>query len=159
MFAEICKESEINENALDTISEQIEVHALFSKRGEESVSCTALLTDEGKVILANNSVDILCFTPNDSIQQLDTFLLEVVNIGRVLKMEPIDDLEIILCLTHAGQLAILCQQTWTVMHMCELERVKDFTIVSDVNQDCCVLVSTAAPEILLMNLPGNYLPT
>ncbi|KAI5755505.1 hypothetical protein M8J77_017530 [Diaphorina citri] len=155
-FNQICTEQEGNEDELDTVAEQIEIHALFSlfkkSKPSDHILCSAVIEDGGRILLANTALHVLNAMTNEAIVQLDNIPLDM----KILKMEPIDELEIILCLTHAAQLVIVCQLTWTIIHECELEGVKDFTIVSDLNEnrDYCVLISTAAPEILLMTLPG-----
>lgn len=170
----ICTEGGGNEDDLDKAAEPIEIHALFSlgkapsdpllsssllqndtlqiSKPYDPILCSALLQDEGILVLANSSLHVLSYR-QESVLQVDRVLLDM----KVLKMEPIEELGIILCLTDSAQLVIVCQLTWTVQK-CDVENVNDFTIVSDLSEssDYCVLISTSVPEILLMTLPGTY---
>uniref|UniRef100_A0A8D8V9J6 Kinetochore-associated protein 1 n=1 Tax=Cacopsylla melanoneura TaxID=428564 RepID=A0A8D8V9J6_9HEMI len=162
-FDTICKEQEGNEDELDKVAEDIEIHALFfmekKTKLRELINCTATLEDEGKILLANSAFHVLSSSSNNKasanrpVEYLDYIPLQDM---KIVKLEPIDELEVILCLTHDGRLVLFCQQTWTIIHECSLERVHDFTIVNDLTEDReqSVLIATDGPEIMLLTLPG-----
>ncbi|KAL1465371.1 hypothetical protein WDU94_004950 [Cyamophila willieti] len=159
----ICNEQDGNGDELDKVAEVIEIHALFSMANNlnEHITCTATLEGEGKIVLVNSAFHVLSSSSkggditNQPVALLDCIPLQDMKI-KILKMEPIDELEVILCLTHDGRLILVCQLTWTIIRECGLKRVNDFTIVNDLTEDQeqCVLIATDGPEIMLLTLPG-----